>query len=63
MGRRQDIGSVEPGKLADLVILNADPGVDVRNCREIEWVIKGGTAYKPRELILSQPSRKSPDQL
>lgn len=56
MGRQKDIGSVETGKLADLVVLNADPDVDVRNCRQIEWVIKGGTAYKPRELFLSKPS-------
>lgn len=53
MGRQTDIGSVETGKLADLLVLNADPGADVRNSRQIEWVIKGGTAYKPRELVLS----------
>lgn len=57
IGRQEEIGSVETGKLADLVVLNADPGVDIRNCREIEWVIKGGTAYKPRELVFSEPSR------
>ena len=56
MGRQKNIGSVEIGKLADLVVLNADPDVDIRNCRQIEWVIKGGTAYKPQELILEDPS-------
>ena len=50
MGREDEVGSLEVGKFADLVILNADPSVDVRNCREIAWVLKGGTAYTPREL-------------
>jgi imidazolonepropionase-like amidohydrolase len=47
LGREADLGSIEPGKLADLVVLNADPSVDVRNCRSIEWVIKGGAVYSP----------------
>lgn len=51
IGRQKELGSVDVGKLADLVILSADPGTDVPNCREIDWVIKGGTAYKPRTLI------------
>lgn len=58
MGRQMDIGSVETGKLADLVVLSADPAADIRNCRQIEWVIKGGTAYKPRELVRDESPRR-----
>jgi hypothetical protein len=36
------LGTVEPGKLADLVIANADPLKDVRNLLEIEWVVQDG---------------------
>jgi imidazolonepropionase-like amidohydrolase len=54
MGRQADLGSVEEGKLADLVVLNADPTDEVRNCREIEWVIKGGTVHHPSQLALSR---------
>jgi len=52
LGREADLGSLEIGKLADMVVLNADPTADIRNCREIEWVIKGGTVHHPRELAL-----------
>ena len=54
LGRQADLGSIEVGKLADMVVLNADPTADVRNCREIEWVIKGGWVYRPRQLALEQ---------
>jgi hypothetical protein len=36
------VGTVEAGKLADLVIVNADPLQDIINVRKIEWVIKDG---------------------
>ncbi len=37
-----DIGTVEAGKYADLLLTNADPLVDIRNLRDIAAVIKGG---------------------
>jgi imidazolonepropionase-like amidohydrolase/Tol biopolymer transport system component len=40
-----DIGSLEPGKLADLVILNADPTVDIRNSDHIDRVMLNGRLY------------------
>lgn len=54
LGRKADLGSLEVGKLADMVVLNADPTEDVRNWREIEWVIKGGQAYRSRQLALGE---------
>jgi imidazolonepropionase-like amidohydrolase len=51
MGREDEVGSLEVGKFADLVILNANPSVDVRNCREIAWVVNGGTVYSPGDLL------------
>lgn len=53
LGRQVDLGSIEKGKLADLVVLNADPYDTIGNCREIEWVIKGGAVHDPRQLALS----------
>ena len=40
--RRDDLGSIEPGKTADLVIVAADPLDDIRNLRLIERVFQGG---------------------
>jgi imidazolonepropionase-like amidohydrolase len=40
--REPEMGTIAPGKLADLVILDADPLADIRNTRRIYAVIKGG---------------------
>ncbi len=38
----KDIGSIEVGKFADMIIANADPTVDIKNLRNIDSVIKDG---------------------
>lgn len=47
LGRQNDIGTVEAGKLADLLLLHADPTVDIRNVRAIALVMKGGVPNRP----------------
>lgn len=42
MNQQEHLGTVEPGKLADLVILNANPLADIRNTRQIFAVVRGG---------------------
>ena len=42
---RTDLGSVEPGKLADLVLLDADPTQDIRNSRRIAAVVNAGKYF------------------
>jgi imidazolonepropionase-like amidohydrolase len=50
---RDDIGTLAPGKLADLVILDADPLANVDNLQRIRNVMKAGKLYDPDELIRS----------
>jgi Tol biopolymer transport system component/predicted amidohydrolase len=45
IGRLHELGSIEVGKLADLVILDADPSADIRHSTSIDQVMKGGRLY------------------
>ncbi|HEX6746291.1 MAG TPA: amidohydrolase family protein, partial [Longimicrobium sp.] len=48
--RRTDIGTLEPGKLADLVVLDADPLASVANLRRVRLVARGGEVWTREEL-------------
>jgi imidazolonepropionase-like amidohydrolase len=42
LGRGDDLGTVEPGKLADLIVLRGDPSRDISQIRTVERVLLGG---------------------
>jgi len=44
--RTDEIGSVEPGKVADLVAVQGDPLADIDLLRNIDFVMKDGVVYK-----------------
>lgn len=44
--RLHDVGSIEAGKFADLLILNSNPLDDILNTRDIHMVIKGGDIWE-----------------
>lgn len=50
LGMVRDVGSLEVGKLADLVVLNADPVADIHNSDDIEQVMLGGRLYDARTM-------------
>lgn len=45
-----DLGVIENGKVADLVILTADPLLDIRNTQQIHAVVSGGRIFDRRAL-------------
>lgn len=47
---RDDIGTLQVGKMADLVVLDADPLADVRNLRAVRLVARGGEVWTRAEL-------------
>ena len=46
MGQQAEVGTLEKGKFADLVILDADPLADIKNTRKIFKVMKAGEFFQ-----------------
>jgi Tol biopolymer transport system component len=59
IGRASELGSIEPGKFADLVILNKDPREDIRDSRAIAEVMQNGRLYDADTLDEVWPRQKA----
>lgn len=46
IGDKADIGSVQPGRYADLVAVDGDPLSDITTLEHVQFVMKGGSVYK-----------------
>jgi len=46
IGSASTLGSIVPGKMADLVVLDGDPLSDIRNTRRIAFVVRGGVIHR-----------------
>ena len=58
VAREKDMGSIEQGKVADLLLLDADPSKDVKNFRAINTVFKDGEAINLAKLDLPVNHKK-----
>lgn len=63
MGRLEDFGTLASGKIADLLVLNADPTEDVSNFGKLAYVVRAGNVHSIDELsygplctVLEDPS-------
>ena len=50
MGMSKTVGTIEPGKRADLIVINADPLADISNIRKLKWVVVDGRVLDPAAL-------------
>jgi imidazolonepropionase-like amidohydrolase len=51
MGMERDLGTLAPGKLADVLVLDANPLADVQNLSRIHRVIRDGQVFAPDQLM------------
>jgi imidazolonepropionase-like amidohydrolase len=50
MSLDKDLGSIAPGKLADLILVDGNPAANISDIRKTTLVVKDGVLYKPAEL-------------
>ena len=56
LGMEADLGSLKVGKLADLLVLSANPLEDIRNSEHVERVMLGGRLYDAATLNQQWPT-------
>ncbi len=60
---KPEIGTLQPSKLADMLVLDADPLADVANLQRIHRVVKGGVVLSPARILAPNPAAVAQAQL
>lgn len=50
MKRDKELGTIAPGKLADVILIDGDPTADIRNIRRVVLTVRDGLVYDPAKL-------------
>lgn len=58
MGRGRDLGTVEPGKLADIIVIQGNPLFDIQSLANVEVVIKDGHVLKGSAQVQAAGTRR-----
>ncbi|MEO8448144.1 MAG: amidohydrolase family protein [Gemmatimonadota bacterium] len=61
LGLDGDLGSLEPGKLADLIVMDKNPLDNIQNTNTITWVMKNGRLYDGNTMDELWPRQKKTD--
>ena len=59
IGQGQRLGTLEPGKLADIIVVDGNPLQDISVMRKLEFVVKNGKIIDPGKLTYKEPPLSS----